>query len=66
MKAAEVRKLIGHEVEWEYAHDHRRGTFLVRKGVVKEVQGRNVLIDVQGSDDWKWLPDLVNLKCLAR
>lgn len=66
MKALEARRLIGQEVEWEYAHDRRRGTCLVCKGVVKEVKGKNVRLDVQGSDDWKWLPDLVNLKCLKK
>lgn len=62
MKAAQMRALIGKKIEWEYAHDRGRGTCLVATGIVKDVKGRNVLVDQQGSYDWKWLPQMANVK----
>lgn len=61
MRAAELRKHIGKKIEWEYAHDRHRGTCLVRKGVLLEVAGKNVMVDMGGVGDWFWLPQMVNL-----
>lgn len=61
MKVAELRKLIGKRVEWEYAHDHNRGTYLVRDGILTEVKGRNVWVD----DEPYWIPDLKNFRAVT-
>ena len=61
MKAAEARKLIGKPVVWMDTYCAKRGYFQ-REGVLLAVKGRNVCIDQFGSNDWKWLPDLVGFK----
>lgn len=61
MKAAEIRKLIGKEIEWLEDSCPWRGG-IVRIGVVQEVSGRNVRVDQFGITDWKWLPDMRNIK----
>lgn len=54
-----LRKNIGKQVEWEEGYDPNRGSF-VRSGVLEDVQGKNVII----SGDYKWYPDLRNLKVI--
>lgn len=61
MKAAEARKLIGKPVVWLDTYCAKRGYFQ-REGVLIDVKGRNVWIEQFGSNDWKWLPDLVDFK----
>ena len=50
-KAAQARKFIGHVVRW---WPLRWGSACAANGTLREVAGRNVLID----HDWKWLPDI--------
>lgn len=57
MNPKQAKELIGKRVEWEFAHDRHRGTFLSRGGVLQDVQGRNALV----SGEWQWLPDMTNL-----
>lgn len=64
MNAAEARKLIGEPVTWLDTWCPKRG-FLERQGVILEVQGKNVRVDQQGMTDWKWLPDMRQLKLKA-
>lgn len=64
MKVAELRQHIGKQIEWEYAHDRYRGTCLVRQGCLKDVKGKNVYVDMDGTDNWFWFPQMVNLKVL--
>jgi hypothetical protein len=54
MKASEARKLIGQEVLVR-----TRYSSIVERGVILDVQGRNVEIDFWGMRDWRWLPDVV-------
>ena len=61
MKAGEARKLIGKTVTWLDTWCPKRG-FIEREGILLEVQGKNARVDQQGSNDWKWLPDMRNLK----
>jgi len=58
LTAKERRALIGKRVEWEECHDYHRGTCFVRSGVVEASEGRNLMID----GDWKWYPEMTNLK----
>lgn len=59
MKAAEARKLIGKQVEWDDILDAFRMTgTVVRSGYCTDVRGKNIMID----GDWKWLPKLLNLR----
>ena len=60
-KVATVRSWLGKKVEWEYAHDWHRGTYLVQRGIVEDVKGLNVLI----SGDWRWLPSLTKIKLVG-
>jgi len=30
--------------------------------VLIEIKGKNALVDQQGTIDWKWLPNMINLK----
>lgn len=62
MKAAQLRALIGKEIEWEYAHDHHRGTYLLRRAVITDVNGRNVAVDSGGMTDWVYSERLINLR----
>ncbi|WP_428383752.1 hypothetical protein [Nevskia ramosa] len=62
MKIPEVRKLIGKRVQWETRPDPHRGTYSVRTGVIVDVMRKNVLVEHGGTSDWKWLPDMNNLK----
>lgn len=59
MKAAEARKLIGKQVEWDDILDpnYPEGT-VVRTGWCTAVKGKNIEID----GGWKWLPNLKNLR----
>ncbi len=61
--AAAARKLVGKEVSW---NDRRDVLSLVnppvRSGTLLEVQGKNARMDIQGSIDWKWLPDMLNVR----
>lgn len=61
MKAAEARKLIGKPVTWLDTWCPKNG-FILREGVLLEVQGKNVRVDQMGTTDWKWLPDMRELK----
>jgi hypothetical protein len=61
MKAAELRMLIGRPVTWLDTWCPKRG-FIEREGLLLDVKGRNVLIDQNGSNDWKWIPDMRNIK----
>jgi hypothetical protein len=58
MKPTEVRKWIGKRVEWDELIDIRRGTHVIREGVITDVKARN--IEING--DWKWLSRLTNLR----
>lgn len=62
MKAAQLRAMIGKEVEWEHAHDYNRGTCLVRKAIITDVKGKNVAIDDGGMTDWVYADRLINLR----
>lgn len=62
MKTADVRKLIGRPVTWLDTWCPRRQAHLERHGVILEVKGKNVLVDQNGSNDWRWLPDMIHLK----
>lgn len=55
MKTPEARKLIGKKVIWDQPNSSLTPT---RTGIVEEVRSKNIMID----GDWKWLPDLVNLR----
>ncbi len=61
MNTTQARKLIGKQVTWLDTYCPKRG-YAVRFGVILDVQGRNVQIDQCGMTDWKWLPDMVELK----
>ena len=55
------KHFAGKRVEWEFATDHRRGMCLTGLGTVDEVEGKNIMI----GGDWKWGPDLKNLRFLS-
>ena len=63
MRTAEARRLVGKDISW---NDRRDVLTLVhpplRRGTLREVQGKNAHIDVLGSLDWKWLPDMLNVR----
>jgi hypothetical protein len=61
MSAAEARKMIGKPVTWLDTWCPKNG-FIVREGVILEVKGKNVRVDQMGMTDWKWLPDMRQLK----
>jgi hypothetical protein len=61
MKASELRKLIDKEIEWTEPSYDGRGDF-IGYGIVKEVTGRNVLVDQCGTLDWLWLPRMFNIR----
>ena len=61
MKSAELRKLIGKPVTWLDTFCTKYG-FIEREGVLLEVKGRNALIDQNGSNDWKLIPNMRHLK----
>jgi hypothetical protein len=63
MKAAELRALFGKRITWTEAWCSARGG-IVRKATVLEVVGKNVLVDTGGMTDWKWAPDMRDLKAL--
>jgi len=58
MKASELRKLVGREIEWLDDYDTHRGNYAVRRAALLDVQGKNVLIDDGGGTDRKWLPNM--------
>lgn len=61
MKSADLRKLIGKEVTWVDTFCPKRGG-IRRYGLLLDVRGKNALIDDLGSNDWKWVPDMVGLR----
>ena len=61
MSRRSYKDLIGKRIEWEYAHDHNRGSYFVRKGFVEDVKGRNMWVD----GDVMWGPDLNNIRVLG-
>jgi hypothetical protein len=64
VKSSEAKKLIGKHVVWCDTWCPKRG-WIEREGVFMEVRGKNVLVEQQGSNDWKWLPDMANIKAKA-
>ena len=62
MKAAELRKLIGKRVEWIEAWCPHRGQGFRIEATLLEVKGKNLLVDRDGSADWKWLPHMRELR----
>jgi hypothetical protein len=61
MKSSEARKLIGKHVTWFDSFCPARGG-LMREAVLIEIKGKNALVDQQGTIDWKWLPNMIDLK----
>jgi hypothetical protein len=61
MKASKLRELIGKDIEWT-DHPDCRGWCRGKSGTIVQVSGRNVLIDSRGSQDWHWLPQMINIK----
>jgi hypothetical protein len=57
-----LKENIGNVIEWESHHDARRGTCSLNRGVITDVQGKNVSLD----GDWRWFPDFINAKISAR
>ena len=61
MKAADLRKLIGKPVTWLDKFCPKNG-FIKREGILLDVKGKNALVEQNGSNDWKWVPDMQHLK----
>jgi len=61
MRASYYKQFEGKKVEWEYAHDPNRGTYMVASGTVDRVEGKNLFMD---DGDVKWGEDLQNIKVL--
>jgi hypothetical protein len=61
MKVAELRKLIGKQITWLDTWCPKRG-FIAREGTLLDVKGKNELVDQHGMNDWKWVPDMRNLR----
>jgi hypothetical protein len=61
MKSSEAKKLIGKHVTWFDTFCPKRGG-LKREAFLIEVKGKNALVDQQGMTDWKWIPDMIDLK----
>ena len=66
MTAKEIRALTGQVIEWETIPDHFRGYYDVRSGVVREVKGRNLRVEIQGDDIWLWIPNMRNVHLKAK
>lgn len=60
MRASYYKQFVGKRIEWEYAHDRNRGTYMVRQGTVEDVQGKNMWVD----GDVMWGEDLKNIKVI--
>lgn len=58
MNPKQAKLLIGKRIAWDDHRDPRRGTYLVRTGILDSVNGRNVVIN----DEYYWLPSLVNFR----
>ena len=59
MTPKQAKALIGRRVIWDVVIDpHRLNGIRERTGTIEDVRGKNVMID----GDWKWLPDLSNLR----
>lgn len=63
MKKSELKLLVGQKIEWEYAHDHQRGTYMVDSGIVEKVQGKNLWMD---NGDVKWADDIHNITTIPK
>lgn len=61
MRAKELRALVGKQITWTEAGCRARGG-IVQKGTVLKVQGKNVLVETGGMNDWIWAPDMRDLK----
>ena len=62
MKRSEVDAMIGKLVAWDDLFDPNRGTFKIRTGTLTARTGNNVEI----GGDWKWFPDLKNLRLVTK
>jgi len=65
VKSSELKKLIGLEIEWLDNYCPKRGNYAIKRATLLDVQGKNVMIDTGGGYDWKWLPDMCQIKAVA-
>ena len=50
---------VGDHIEWRKKTGLRSPHYgTLQKGIVLEIRGRNILVDMMGSTDWLWTPDL--------
>lgn len=52
---------IGKEIEWDTTPD-ARGWYRTYAGTLKEIKGRNWLVDMGDSDEWQWFPGMRDLR----
>jgi len=52
--ASELKKHIGKTVEWTHHHNNHRGTYLVSRGILENVEGRNLVI----GGDYFWFANI--------
>jgi hypothetical protein len=65
VKINKLRELIGKQIQWEEYYCPKAGHGLQRRGVLLDVKGKNVLVDQMGSVDWKWVPNMLQLRPVA-
>lgn len=56
------KSLLNKEIEWEEHVCPKRGNGITRSGKVVAVSGKNILVDIGGTHDWKWKPQMHNLR----
>jgi hypothetical protein len=53
-KASDLKRCIGCTIEIKYAYDHHRGTYLINRGILERIEGRNIVV----SGEYYWFNDV--------
>jgi len=60
----EIRQMTGKLIQWEEHVCQKSGFGILKTGTVLEVKGKNILVDTMGTTDWKWFPQMHNVKAV--
>jgi len=61
-KTNNLKKLIGTAIQWEEHVCPKRGNGVTRTGILIELKGKNAHVDLGGTYDWKWIPQMHNIR----
>jgi len=66
MKRSELKALVGKSIRWEENQNSRTLRSDIYAGVVLQVSSKNMLVDMNGNAEWKWIPSMKHLTVIEQ